>query len=64
MPRGERRRVTLDIAVGDPIEGRLQGEDGRARPFVGWIGLARALEEVLEQRPSVPAPAADPREVR
>jgi len=48
-------QVTLELRRGsDPLAGRVVGEDGRRHDFVGWIGLARALEEVLDDEPHVP----------
>ena len=55
-------RVTLEFEQGsDPPCGRLL--DGEAvYPFAGWLGLATALEHVIDAdsaltRPSPPAPA-------
>lgn len=62
MTRGLPRTLTLDVMGADPIEGRLRGGDGRVRPFVGWIDLARALEELLSNEPSVSPSTNDPRE--
>lgn len=44
------RVLTLEIdAVGDPISGCLSESGGAAgQRFVGWLGLARALELVLD----------------
>jgi hypothetical protein len=36
-------RLELD-AAGDAIQGRLTAESGWAMPFVGWLGLAAAIE--------------------
>jgi hypothetical protein len=49
------RRLTLEIdSDADPISGRLSEHGGPSEEFVGWLGLARALERVLEPdaRPS------------
>jgi hypothetical protein len=47
--------VTLEIDTdSDPIAGRLSEGGAPDRPFVGWLGLARALELALE--PCEPAP--------
>lgn len=62
MTRREPCRLTLDVDGVDPIEGRLRGDDGRTRPFVGWIDLARGLEELLGQEPPVWPPTIDPGE--
>jgi hypothetical protein len=44
----ETLRFTIEMdADASPITGRLHPE-GEQIPFVGWIGLARALEHVLE----------------
>ena len=54
-------RVTLEFEPGsDPPRGRLL--TGReVYPFVGWLGLATALEHVIDAdaptRPSAPVPA-------
>jgi hypothetical protein len=42
--------LTLEInADGDPISGRVSESDGTSgQQFVGWLGLARALELVLD----------------
>jgi hypothetical protein len=47
MGQSSPRTLMLEIDPGaDPITGRLR--DGERRePFVGWLGLARALERVL-----------------
>ena len=37
-----------------PLRGRVVDEAGRVRDFVGWTGLASALEEVLEPHPELP----------
>lgn len=62
MTRGEPCRLMLDVAGRDPIAGRLRGDDGRVRPFVGWMDLARALEELLGDDPAVLPITTDPRE--
>jgi hypothetical protein len=42
------RRLTLDVDPGeDPIRGRVSEAGGMPVPFVGWLGMARALERVL-----------------
>jgi len=53
-------RVTLEFEPGsDPPRGRLLTGDA-AYPFVGWLGLATALEHVIgadaPTPPSAPAP--------
>jgi hypothetical protein len=46
--------LTLEIdADSDPIAGRLSEGGAPGQQFVGWLGLARALEVALE--PSEPA---------
>jgi hypothetical protein len=53
-------RVTLEFELGaDPPRGRLlTGDD--VYPFVGWLGLATALEHVIgadaPAQPGAPAP--------
>jgi len=63
MPRPNFRRVTIDFDVGsDPIAGEIGESDGQTHPFSGWLGLAGALEHVLElhgQPPEQPQPAED-----
>ena len=49
-----RKLLTLEVEPGtDPIQGLVREDDGAAREFVGWLGLAAALEAVI-----APAPAA------
>jgi hypothetical protein len=46
---GPVRTLTLEIEVdSDPISGRLTERGTSGRSFVGWLGLARALELVLD----------------
>jgi hypothetical protein len=48
MAREYPRRLTLDVdPADDPIRGRISEGDALAEPFVGWLGMARALERVL-----------------
>lgn len=45
------RVLTLRIEKREgSIEGTLGDEAGASREFSGWLGFARALESVLEQR--------------
>jgi hypothetical protein len=55
---GARTRVLrLEIETDrDPIAGRLSEGGARGREFVGWLGLARALELALQR--AEPAPGA------
>jgi len=40
-------RLILEVDPGsDPIGGHLEGPDGHVE-FVGWLGLASALEQLL-----------------
>jgi hypothetical protein len=49
--------LTLEIdADSDPIAGRVSERGARGQPFVGWLGLARALELVLEPAERAPGP--------
>jgi hypothetical protein len=41
--------------VSEPIRGRLEDENAFGRDFVGWLGLATALEALLSAR----APGSD-----
>jgi hypothetical protein len=48
MPAPQQRTFTLRVNVeADPIAGDLADEGGGAHEFVGWLGLARALEALL-----------------
>jgi hypothetical protein len=48
-------RLSLELRPGaTPLRGRVVDEAGRARDFVGWTGLASALEAVLEAHPYLP----------
>ena len=53
---GARTRVlTLEIeSESDPIAGRVSEAGAPGREFVGWLGLARALELALEAREVTP----------
>jgi len=62
MSTAEPRRLTLDVIRVDPLEGRLHGDDGHVRPFLGWMDLARGLEELLSRQPSISPIITDPRE--
>jgi hypothetical protein len=47
--------LRLEIEPGpDPITGRIADETGRTREFAGWIGLARAIDEVLDMTIDLP----------
>jgi hypothetical protein len=51
-------RVTLLLDRGpDPLQGRLLVED-TTEPFVGWLGLAIALERAIEDA-NAPSPGTD-----
>jgi hypothetical protein len=53
------RVLTLEIdSDSDPITGRLSEGGAPGQQFVGWLGLARALELVPE--PAEPAPSPPP----
>ena len=42
-------RLTLELEHGaDPIAGVLRDASGTGHPFVGWLGLAVALQRCLE----------------
>ena len=48
-------RLTLELRQSsDPLAGRVVDPDGRTHEFVGWVGLASALAEVLGEQPDVP----------
>jgi hypothetical protein len=43
-------RVELCIEPGsDPLAGWVLAANGQSRPFLGWLGLAAALERLLEE---------------
>lgn len=43
-------RVTLELEVdGEHIEGHVLSRDGAKEPFAGWLGLAAALEAMIEK---------------
>jgi hypothetical protein len=48
-----RHQATLEMELidGDPIAGRLTDRDGHAIEFIGWLGLARAIEALAEATP-------------
>jgi hypothetical protein len=47
-----RKRLTLELEPdAEPIEGRIREGRGPAREFVGWLGLAAALESVFAPLP-------------
>jgi len=57
MPDDERRLVTLEFAPdADPIEGRIEDAGGKGHEFVGWLGLAAALQSAM-RGPDVTEPA-------
>ena len=57
--RARTRVLTLEIdAESDPIAGCLSESGAPGQQFVGWLGLARALELALE--PPEPAHGAGP----
>lgn len=47
-------RLELDSDA-DPIRGRLMDEAGPGVDFVGWLGLASALERALDTNGGPPA---------
>jgi hypothetical protein len=54
-------RLELD-AVADPIRGCITAGDGEAQEFVGWLGLASAIERLLTPAddPSTPTLRVEP----
>jgi hypothetical protein len=51
-PRPEIAVLHLALEVGsEPLRGELAGPDGRARPFAGWMELARLLEDAHRPDP-------------
>ena len=43
-------RLTLELDSGkDPITGVIRDTTGSSHPFVGWLGLALALQECLDE---------------
>ncbi|WP_026912545.1 hypothetical protein [Patulibacter minatonensis] len=41
--------VELQIDEARPLSGRLRSDDGAWRGFAGWIGLAGAIDGVLDE---------------
>lgn len=42
-------RLTLELEPdADPIAGVIRDDTGSSHPFVGWLGLAVALQECFE----------------
>jgi hypothetical protein len=50
--RGLQLTVVLDPSA-EPIAGTVEPVGGPPRPFVGWVDLAAALDELLEGRKAV-----------
>ena len=53
----EEHRVALRLDVdprADPIRGELRTAEGDPRAFVGWLGLADAIERTLREDPAGP----------
>jgi hypothetical protein len=50
MTRRVHRRLILefDLTDADSIAGRLSDPSGRATDFVGWLGLASAIESLSD----------------
>ncbi|WP_157042002.1 hypothetical protein [Nitriliruptor alkaliphilus] len=47
--------LIIEFDEHDPPCGRIRGEDGSRTAFVGWLGLLRALTDLLEATdPTVP----------
>jgi hypothetical protein len=56
-----RRRLTLELETAQhPIAGILSDEGGIVRPFTGWIGLAQALEALLDPASDQALPTGSP----
>jgi hypothetical protein len=65
MRNPSRHTLTLELEVdtGDGVAGRLSDADGRGTDFVGWLGLASAIEafSAPDPLPAHPPPdEADP----
>jgi len=58
MPRHVRPTLILELdrADAETIAGRVSNDNDTAIEFVGWLGLAGAIEAALSGRP----PASDP----
>ena len=53
-------RLVLDIdCTDDSVSGRITDDRGRDVPFVGWLGLAGALEIVTTDPREAAPPLAD-----
>jgi hypothetical protein len=47
-----RLRVQLDVQLdAQPIQGRLEAEDGTEEVFVGWLGFVDALRRLRDAQP-------------
>jgi hypothetical protein len=52
----DRDRIIVRLCLepgSDPLSGYVVGADGQARAFRGWLGLAAALEQLLEEHPDI-----------
>jgi hypothetical protein len=48
--------VTLELGLeGDALDGRAIDDAGVEHPFVGWIGLAGVIDELLRRAAEEPA---------
>ncbi|HMJ03009.1 MAG TPA: hypothetical protein VK506_08700 [Conexibacter sp.] len=53
MTAPQLRKFTLVVDTqAEPIAGRVEDEGSSAREFVGWLGLATALEAFVSRRPA------------
>lgn len=49
MPDDRNVALRLDLQPdAEPIRGRIANETGEIREFVGWLGLANALERIVD----------------
>jgi hypothetical protein len=54
------RSLVLEIESDtDPVSGWLSDERGARRRFSGWLGLAAALETVIDDAPASPSDGAE-----
>jgi hypothetical protein len=57
MGCGDSERVILDLDRGEPITGRITGEEGASTPFRGWVELVGWIERLRRGgRASTPDP--------
>jgi hypothetical protein len=43
-------RLLIELETVDPVGGTLEADTGKRRRFSGWIGLATAIDQAIQQR--------------